>query len=140
MSSFNSLHNRAVWFDIPSPTSIGPPRSTGRCSHRRQKQEFDGFAFCFLAHDRVTAAAWSRRRRDVDEWILVYLNVDGAFASDRAGREVRPKVKEPCSDRSHGFGDRAATASPHRATRGRRLPGADRSIAHAELARHMRVL
>ena len=108
MSSFNSLHNRAVWFDIPVADldrAAAFYRAVLEIDVR--KQEFDGFAFCFLAHDEGNGGCLVPGAGEISSTggILVYLNVDGRIRDAIAQVEQRGgKVMEPVhAIGPHGF-------------------------------------
>src|SRR5512144_3179382 len=79
MSDFNSMHNRAVWFDIPV-------KNLDRAATFYRsvlgidvvKQEMKGGAFCFLAHDQGNGGCLVPNAEAVTSTggILVYMNVD----------------------------------------------------------------
>ena len=108
MSSFNSLHNRAVWFDIPV-ADLDRAAAFYRAVLKIdvQKQEFDGFAFCFLAHDEGNGGCLVPGAGEISSTggILVYLNVDGRIRDAIAQVEQRGgKVMEPVhAIGPHGF-------------------------------------
>jgi predicted enzyme related to lactoylglutathione lyase len=108
MSSFNSLHNRAVWFDIPV-ADLDRAAAFYRAVLKIdvQKQEFDGFAFCFLAHDEGNGGCLVPGAGEISSTggILVYLNVDGRIRDAVAQVGQRGgTVKEPIhSIGPHGF-------------------------------------
>ena len=108
MSTFNSLHNRAVWFDIPvADLDRAAVFYRAVLKIDVQKQEFDGFAFCFLAHDEGNGGCLVPGAEEISSTggILVYLNVDGRIRDAIAQVEQRGgKVKEPVqSIGPHGF-------------------------------------
>ena len=108
MSNFNSLHNRAVWFDIPV-ADLDRAAAFYRAMLKIdvQKQESDGFAFCFLAHDEGNGGCLVPGADEISSTggILVYLNVDGRIRDAVAQVEQRGgKVTEPVhSIGPHGF-------------------------------------
>jgi predicted enzyme related to lactoylglutathione lyase len=108
MSSFNSVHNRAVWFDIPV-ADLDRAAAIYRAvlAIEVQKQESDGFAFSFLAHDEGNGGCLVPGAEQISSTggILVYLNVDGRIRDAVAQVERRGGiVKEPIhSIGPHGF-------------------------------------
>jgi len=108
MSTFNSKHNRAVWFDIPvADLDRAAAFYRAVLGIDVQKQEFDGGAFCFLAHDEGNGGCLILAADEVSSrgGILVYLNVDGRIRDAIAQVENRGgTVKEPIhSIGPHGF-------------------------------------
>jgi predicted enzyme related to lactoylglutathione lyase len=107
MSTFNSTAQPAVWFDIPVADSTAPRLLRAVLKIDVTKQEFDGFAFCFLAHDEgnggclVPAPARSARRAESSS----ISTSDGRNSRrDRQVEERGGKVKEPVhSIGPHGF-------------------------------------
>jgi predicted enzyme related to lactoylglutathione lyase len=79
MSDLNSLHNRAVWFDIPVADldrAAGFYRAVLKIDVH--KREFDGVGFCFLEHDQGNGGCLIVAPTEISPTggILVYLNVD----------------------------------------------------------------
>ena len=108
MSSFNSLHNRAVWFDIPvADLDRAATFYRAVLGIDVQKEEYDGFSFCFLAHDEGNGGCLVPGAGQISSTggILVYLNVDGRIRDAIAQVEQRGgKVKEPLhAIGPHGF-------------------------------------
>jgi hypothetical protein len=108
VSTFNSLHNRAVWFDIPvADLDRAAAFYRAVLEIDVQKQEFDGFAFCFLAHDEGNGGCLVPGAEEISSTggILVYLNVDGRIRDAIAQVEQHGgKVKEPVNSIGpHGF-------------------------------------
>ena len=108
MSAFNSLHNRAVWFDIPvADLDRAAAFYRAVLAVDVQKQEFDGLAFCFLAHDEGNGGCLVPGATEISSTggILVYLNVDGRIRDAVTKVEQRGgKVNEPIhSIGPHGF-------------------------------------
>ncbi len=72
-----------------------------------QRQEFEGFAFCFLAHEEGNGGCLVPGAEEISSTggILVYLNVDGRIRDAVAQVEHRGgKVKEPVhAIGPHGF-------------------------------------
>ena len=79
MSDMNSLHNRAVWFDIPV-VDLDRAAAFYRAVLKIEvhKEEFEGSAFCFLAHDQGNGGCLIPGAAQISSTggILVYLNVD----------------------------------------------------------------
>ena len=108
MTTFNSQHNRAVWFDIPvADLDRAAVFYRAVLGVDVQKQEFDGFAFCFIAHDEGNGGCLIPGADKVSSTggILVYLNVNGRIRDAIAQVEKRGgTVKEPIhSIGPHGF-------------------------------------
>lgn len=100
MSTFNSLHNRAVWFDIPV-VDLDRAAAFYRAVLKIdvQKQDFDGGAFCFLAHDEGNGGCLVPGAEAISAagGILVYLNVDGRIRDavdqvEKHGGKVKESV------------------------------------------------
>lgn len=108
MSDMNSLHNRAVWFDIPvADLDRAAAFYRAVLAIDVQKQEFDGFAFCFLAHDQGNGGCLVPGAEGITSTggILVYLNVDRRIRAamvevERCGGKVQDPV-HPIGP--HGF-------------------------------------
>jgi hypothetical protein len=99
MSDFNSLHNRAVWFDIPvADLDRAAAFYRAVLAIEVHKQEFDGSAFCFLEHDQGNGGCLVPGQAQISSagGILVYFNVDRrirdatAQAESRGGTVVQP--------------------------------------------------
>ncbi len=107
MTDFNSKHNRAVWFDIPvADLDRAAAFYRAVLGVGVEKQEFEGGAFCFLAHDEGNGGCLILNPDEVaPRGILVYLNVDGRIRDAIAQVEKRGgKVKEPLhAIGPHGF-------------------------------------
>ena len=108
MTTFNSQHNRAVWFDIPvADLDRAAAFYRAVLNIDVERQEFDGFAFCFLAHDEGNGGCLVPGAHEVSSTggVLVYLNVDGRIRDAVAQVEKRGgTVKEPIhSIGPHGF-------------------------------------
>jgi len=104
MSNFNSMHNRAVWFDIPV-------KNLDRAATFYRsvlgidvvKQEMEGGAFCFLAHDQGNGGCLVPNAEAVTSTggILVYMNVDKRIRDAVANVEkLGGKILSPV----HGIG------------------------------------
>ena len=108
MSDMNSQHNRAVWFDIPV-VDLDRAAAFYRAvlAIEVTKQQFDDFAFCFLAHDQGNGGCLVPAPSEVTSTggILVYLNVDKRIRQaieqvEKCGGKVREPV-HPIGP--HGF-------------------------------------
>ena len=80
MTDFNSLHNRAVWFDIPVADLDRARRFYAAVlAVAVQQAQFDGFSFCVLAHEQGNGGCLLTRPAEISasQGILLYLNVDG---------------------------------------------------------------
>lgn len=99
MSDMNSLHNRAVWFDIPvanlDRASAFYAATLGIPVH---KTEFDNFKFSVLDHDTGNGGCLIPNEAEIsgNAGILLYMNVDGRIqdavveASKHGGKVVKP--------------------------------------------------
>ena len=108
MSTFNSKHNRAVWFDIPvADLDRAAAFYRAVLNIDVHKQKFDDFEFCFLSHAEGNGGCLILAADEVSSrgGILVYLNVDGRIRDAIAQVEKRGgTVKEPIhSIGPHGF-------------------------------------
>ena len=108
MTTFNSQHNRAVWFDIPvADLDRAAAFYRAVLGVDVQKQKFDDFEFCFIAHDEGNGGCLLPGADEISSTggILVYLNVDGRIRDAIAQVEKRGgTVKEPIhSIGPHGF-------------------------------------
>ncbi|MEO8305696.1 MAG: VOC family protein [Betaproteobacteria bacterium] len=108
MSDMNTLHNRAVWFDIPvADLDRAAAFYRAVLAIDVQKQEFDGFAFCFLAHDQGNGGCLVPGAAEISSTggILVYLNVDRRIRAAMVEVEKRGgKVQKPVHPIGpHGF-------------------------------------
>ena len=89
MSDFNSMHNRAVWFDIPVAEldrAAAFYRAVLKVGVHRE--EYEGSAFCFIEHDQGNGGCLIPSPSGITATggILVYLNVDGRIRD--AARQV----------------------------------------------------
>ncbi|MDQ6917151.1 MAG: VOC family protein [Pseudomonadota bacterium] len=99
MSEMNSLHNLAVWIDIPvanlDRASTFYAATLGIALHNA---EFDNFKFCVFDHDTGNGGCLVPNAAEVTgiAGILVYLNVDGRIrdaviqATANGGKVVKP--------------------------------------------------
>jgi uncharacterized protein len=89
MSDLNSTHNRAVWFDIPvAELDRAAAFYRAVLGIDVVKQEANGVAFCFLAHDQGNGGCLVPNAEAISaKGVLVYLNVD------RRIREAVAKVE-----------------------------------------------
>lgn len=102
MSDLNSLHNRAVWFDLPVLDLERAARFYREVlAIEVQIERFDDFSFAVLDHDQGNGGCLvpARSASDIQRegGLLLYLNVDGrirdAVAKVRAnGGEVLQDV------------------------------------------------
>lgn len=88
MSDFNTLHNRAVWFDIPVSDLARATRFyTAVLGIAVHQEAFQGMAFAVLDHGDGNGGCLVVEPASVGmAGILVYFNVDGRIAE--AVREV----------------------------------------------------
>ena len=108
MSTLNSKHNRAVWFDIPvAELDRAAAFYRAVLGVDVRKEKFEGGAFCFIAHDEGNGGCLIEAPDAVSPTggILVYLNVDGRIRDAIAQVQKRGgTVKEPIhSIGPHGF-------------------------------------
>jgi predicted enzyme related to lactoylglutathione lyase len=108
MTTFNSMHNRAVWFDVPvADLDRAAAFYRAVLAIDVQKQELDGFALCFLAHDEGNGGCLIPGTDEISSTggILLYLNVDGRIRDAVAEVEKQGgTVKEPIhAIGPHGF-------------------------------------
>ena len=108
MSDFNSLHNRAVWFDIPvADLDRAAAFYRAVLAIGVQKEQFDNFAFCILDHRDGNGGCLVLNATEVsaNAGILVYMNAEGRIRD--AVEQVRAhggKVLEPTRGIGpHGF-------------------------------------
>ena len=95
MSDFNSLHNRAVWFDIPvADLDRAAAFYRAVLNVKVHKEQFDNFSFCVLDHHDGNGGCLVPNAQEVsgNAGILVYMNVEGAFATPGPGRQGGRKV------------------------------------------------
>ena len=102
------MSHRFVWVDIPvADLDRAAAFYRAVLAIEVQKQESDGFAFCFLAHDEGNGGCLVPGAEQISSTggILVYLNVDGRIRDAVAQVERRGGiVKEPIhSIGPHGF-------------------------------------
>jgi len=80
MSDFNSMHNRAVWFDIPvADLDRAAAFYRAVLNVKVQKEQFDDFSFCVLEHHDGNGGCLVPNAKEVagGAGILVYMNVEG---------------------------------------------------------------
>ncbi len=91
MSDLNTLHNRAVWFDIPV-ADLDRARTFYHAllDIEIHREEYDGFAFCVLDHEQGNGGCLVPDSAAISQGggVLVYLNVDGRI------RDAVTKAKE----------------------------------------------
>ena len=108
MSDFNSLHNRAVWFDIPvAHLDRAAAFYRAVLDIKVHKEQFDNFSFCVLEHHDGNGGCLVLNAQEVSgkAGILVYMNVEGRIrdALAQAGK-AGGKVLEPTrSIGPHGY-------------------------------------
>jgi predicted enzyme related to lactoylglutathione lyase len=99
MTDLNSLHNRAVWFDIPV-ADLDRARTFYEklLAVEVRREEYDGFAYCVLDHDQGNGGCLVPDPAAISKegGVLVYLNVDGRIrdAVDQA-RKLGAEIIEP---------------------------------------------
>ena len=80
MSDLNSVHNRAVWFDIPvSDLDRAATFYRAVLGVDVEKNEFDGFSFCVIEHDQGNGGCLVPAGDQITSTggILLYMNVEG---------------------------------------------------------------
>lgn len=79
MSDFNSMHNRAVWFDIPV-VNLDRAREfyASVLAIPIHKETFGDISFCVLDHKEGNSGCLVTKPADISSsgGILIYLNVD----------------------------------------------------------------
>jgi len=78
MSDLNSMHNRAVWFDIPvADLDRAAAFYAAVLAIPVHKQEFNGFSFCVLEHKDGNGGCLVKNAAEVSRiGVLLYLNVN----------------------------------------------------------------
>jgi uncharacterized protein len=80
MSELNSVHNRAVWFDIPvRDLDRAAAFYAGVLSIKVEKVDAGPMTFCVLEHDQGNGGCLVKQDAEVasNAGILVYMNADG---------------------------------------------------------------
>ena len=79
MSDLNSLHNRAVWFDIPvADLDRAAKFYSAVMGIAVHKHSMEGFNFCVLDHEQGNGGCLVEGKDSVTaKGILVYMNVEG---------------------------------------------------------------
>jgi hypothetical protein len=98
MTDFNSLKNRAVWFDIPvADLDRAAEFYRAVLGILVHKEKFDGFTFCVLDHQDGNGGCLVPAKEPIGAGgILVYLNVNGRIRSAVSQVEKHGgKVLEP---------------------------------------------
>lgn len=108
MSNFNSLHNRAVWFDIPvADLDRSAAFYRAVLNVKIQKEQFDDFSFCVLDHQDGNGGCLVPLAKEIsgNAGILVYMNVEGRIRDAvEQTRKLGGKVLEPTRAIGlHGF-------------------------------------
>jgi uncharacterized protein len=92
MSDLNTLHNRAVWFDIPvADLNRAQAFYQAVLGVAVERSDFRGTSFCVLAHDQGNGGCLVLDAAAITSTggILVYFNVDGriqdAVAKTKSG-------------------------------------------------------
>ncbi|MGI8896261.1 MAG: VOC family protein [Casimicrobiaceae bacterium] len=79
MSDFNSLHNRAVWFDIPvADLDRSAAFYAAILGIKVHKEQFEGYTFCILDHQDGNGGCLVKNESEINSnsGILVYMNVN----------------------------------------------------------------
>ena len=79
MSDFNSLHNRAVWFDIPvADLDRSAAFYAAVLGIKVHKEQFEGDTFCILDHQDGNGGCLVKNESEINSnsGILVYRNVN----------------------------------------------------------------
>ncbi len=108
MSDLNSLHNRAVWFDIPvADLDRASSFYATVLAIPVHQQQFEQFKFAVLDHKEGNGGCLVLKEREISstQGILVYLNVDQRIRQAVSLVEgVGGKILEPIhSIGPHGF-------------------------------------
>jgi predicted enzyme related to lactoylglutathione lyase len=99
MSEMNSLHNLAVWFDIPVANLDRASKFyAATLAVAMHDNEFDNFKFCVFDHDTGNGGCLVPNEAEIagNAGILLYMNVDGrirdavAKATANGGKVVKP--------------------------------------------------
>ena len=80
MSDLNSVHNRAVWFDIPvADLDRAAAFYRAVLGVDVEKNAFDGFSFCVIEHDKGNGGCLVPGADQITSTggILLYMNVEG---------------------------------------------------------------
>lgn len=101
MSDFNSMHNRAVWFDIPvADLDRAAAFYRAVLDVKVHKEQFDNFSFCVLDHHDGNGGCLVPNAQEVsgNAGILVYMNVEGRIRdavaqAAKAGGKVLEQVR-----------------------------------------------
>jgi predicted enzyme related to lactoylglutathione lyase len=107
MSDMNSTHNRVVWLDIPvADLDRSAAFYRGVLGIDVHRQDFNGTAFCVLAHSEGNGGCLILKPEDVSaSGALIYLNADGRIRNATAQVEkLGGKVLQPVHPIGpHGF-------------------------------------
>jgi predicted enzyme related to lactoylglutathione lyase len=108
MSELNSIHNRAVWFDIPvADLDRAAAFYRGVLGIKVEKAQFDQFSFCVLEHGDGNGGCLVPGADQVSakQGILLYLNVNGRIRdATRRVEALGGKLIEPThAIGPHGF-------------------------------------
>jgi predicted enzyme related to lactoylglutathione lyase len=107
MSDLNSVHNRAVWFDIPvADLDRAAKFYSAVMAIAVEKVSMEGFNFCVLEHEQGNGGCLVEDKDSVTaKGILVYLNADGRIRAALAEAQKHGgKVLEATkSIGPHGF-------------------------------------
>jgi predicted enzyme related to lactoylglutathione lyase len=80
VSDLNSIHNRAVWFDIPvADLDRAAAFYAGVLALKVERAQFDNFSFCVLEHGDGNGGCLMPNASEVtaNAGILLYMNVNG---------------------------------------------------------------
>jgi uncharacterized protein len=108
VSDLNSVHNRAVWFDIPvSNLDRAAAFYRAVLGVDVEKNEFDGFSFCVIEHDEGNGGCLVPGADQISSTggILLYMNVEGRIR-DAVGKvqALGGRIVEPAKAIGpHGF-------------------------------------
>jgi predicted enzyme related to lactoylglutathione lyase len=108
VSDLNSVHNRAVWFDIPV-ANLDRAAAFYRAvlGVNVEKNEFDGFSLCVIEHDQGNGGCLVPGADQISSTggILLYMNVEGRIR-DAVGKvqALGGRIVEPAKAIGpHGF-------------------------------------
>jgi predicted enzyme related to lactoylglutathione lyase len=108
MSDLNSVHNRAVWFDIPvADLDRAAAFYRAVLGVGIEKNQFDGFSFCVIEHDQGNGGCLVPAAEQISSTggILLYMNVEGRIRDAvRKTEAAGGKIVEPAKAIGpHGF-------------------------------------
>jgi len=107
MSDYNSIHNRAVWFDIPvADLDRASAFYAAVLNVNIRRESFGDFSLCIFEHHEGNGGCLVKEKAEIGAGgVLIYLNVDGRI-QDAVGKVVPHggSVSKPIhSIGPHGF-------------------------------------